>query len=155
MVILALESGKLIFLIQGIQLGCERRSLNQSFYVKLILNGCIWRIASGLLQQQYEFTFPGVVYSCTLIAFPALFWTAGRKFVIFTQVGGSSSSVLVPCHLSEKFKACKAGKFQLYSCEIRHISLSISQKIEAQRRVMNYVRSWGDSGRPRGRMKVT
>lgn len=61
----------------------------------------------------------------------------------------SSSSALVLYHLSKKFKACEAGRFQLLSCEIRYISMSLSQKIEAQRAVLNYERSQGGSGRPK------
>lgn len=60
-----------------------------------------------------------------------------------------SSSALVLYHLSKKFKACKAGRFQLLSCEIRYISMSLSHKIEAQGAVVNYGRSQGGSGRPR------
>lgn len=71
------------------------------------------------------------------------------KFLFLSQVMESSFSALVLYHLSKKFKACEAGRFQLLSCEIRYISMSLSQKIEAQRAVLNYERSQGGSGRPK------
>lgn len=71
------------------------------------------------------------------------------KFLFLGQVVESSSSAFILYHLSNKFKAWKAGRFQLLSCEIRYISMSLSQNIEAQGAVVNYERSQGGSGRPK------
>lgn len=66
------------------------------------------------------------------------------KYIYFFPRRVIGSSFLSPCTISsKKFKACKAQKFQLYSCKTRHISMSISWQMEAQRRVINYVRSQG------------
>lgn len=54
------------------------------------------------------------------------------KILFLSQVVESSSSALVLYHLSKKFKARKAGRFQLLSCEIRYVSMSLPQKTEAQ-----------------------
>lgn len=71
------------------------------------------------------------------------------KILFLSQVVESSSSALVLYHLSKKFKACKAGRFQLLSCEIRHVSMSLPQKPEAQGAVVRSERSPGGSGSPK------